>query len=202
MPYVRYYDAQYRIDEFNQSVKVKKKLLNVWPRTLVNGTEVFDIVVYYFEWRRANGESGCKLEPDEGYWENGIQYLPGGFDHSKRNKKIYDLLGVKIKPDNYKNVKKDYNTYYNVFRRFMFNSPTNAEEAGLTDAITLEYPIASYESISAYVMGIPIDTLITDLENKIIDFMQTVYWEIWLDKTLQLKQLVCRLCRLTLSRPT
>lgn len=174
MPYVRYYDAQYRIDEFNQSVKIKKKLLNVWPRTLVNGIEVFDIVVYYFEWRRANGVNGCKLEPDEGYWENGIQYLPGGFDHSKRNKKIYDLLGVKIKPDNYKNVKKDYNTYYNVFRRFIFNSPTNAEEAGLIDVTTLEYPMASYDSISTYIMSIPRDVFITDLENKIIDFMQTV----------------------------
>ena len=83
MPYVRYYDDQVRLTEFLGTSKIKRKLLSLWPKRVEAGIEIFDVVYWYYAWS-------------------------GGIQKSANHKKIYDLIGVKYKPDNYLEVTAEY----------------------------------------------------------------------------------------------
>ena len=83
MPYIRYYDDQILLTKFLGTSKIKRKLLSLWPKRVEAGVEIFDVVYWYYEWS-------------------------GGIQKSELHKKIYDLIGVKYKPDNYLEVTAEY----------------------------------------------------------------------------------------------
>lgn len=201
MPYVRYYNDDVYIAEHVQASSLKRKLANLWPKKVVqtsyyNGetfitedVEVFAEHFYFYSWPRANGTLGVVLEPDEGYWSNGIQYLGAGYDKTKHAKKLYDLVGIKYKPANAINVTKDFDIYNSIFQIFLTYYKTYAmlpsNEFELLSVVTentdmllvdmfntYEYPLANFNTLLTYFSQIDITKLETDMKHLIIRFME------------------------------
>lgn len=120
MPYVRYYDDQVRLTNFLGTSKIKRKLLSLWPKRVEAGVEIFDVVYWYYAWS-------------------------GGIQKSATHKKIYDLIGVKYKPDNYLEVTTEYKRRKAEILQ-AYNGYTWEAEARVPFALPAEY--ASYIDIS------------------------------------------------------